>query len=200
MDGNLDGNFVIPSGVTVTTTVPSTISGNLTVSGILTISSTAPLSVTGSVIVAGEIVTTGGVVPGPLLQATGPVTISPGASLQVGAVNPGSSPVTVTVASYPSISGEFVSIVSNVESDGNPCASQSSANYGAGTLSVTIDFDCNSGLSTGALIGIIVGATLGGIVLAAIIILLIARGIRQRTNQMNIELKQNHMANLKTKE
>lgn len=192
LSASVDASIDIGPGNLVTVTSPVTIGGNLTVGGQLVISNS--LTVLGSSTISGTVVTNG-----TASFSSNSLTINPGASLQVGLVNPiAASPITIVIAQYSQISGTFTSIVPSVTQNGDTCTSAAdSSNYMTSTLTVTISFDCSkAGLTTGQLIGVIVGTILGSIVLVVLIVLLMLHVRRRNTDRMNMELKQNHLAQM----
>jgi hypothetical protein len=112
----------------------------------------------------------------PYLSATGSIIVS-GASLQLN-VPPTVTEGTIVVAVAPVLSGTFgtISVFSSSPTAACPLlanSTTSAASASATSLTVTVSTQCNSGLSTGTIVGIAVGAVVAGALLALRIVLFI---------------------------
>lgn len=68
--------------------------------------------------------------------------------------------------------------------------------YGATSLSVSITL-CSEGLSRGAIIGIAVGVVVFGLLIAVAIVALTVHIRKARTQQLRVELREKHMADMR---
>lgn len=126
----------------------------------------------------------------------GALVIRAGASLVIRGVtgsgsNSNRATSTLVVASAGSITGTFSSVTA-VPADSCQTASVSMSSYTATSLSVTVNVagnPCSGGLSQGAIIGIAVGASVGGLLLAAAIVILFVFWRRRQTASANQEIR-----------
>lgn len=131
----------------------------------------------------------------PLLAASGSITVNAGSSLVV-SLAPVDGTV-VLVSSQASLQGRFDSVVATVAQSGSSCV-VGTPSYSGTTLSVTLS-NCpsSSSLSTGAIVGICVGAAVGGVLLVVGIVAVSKALITQSTAKMKTELKQSELDKIK---
>lgn len=188
---------MLPSGSSVAVSAQLVVAGNMTVEGTLVLSPVASVTAAG-VVVAGSLQVSQGAT-----LAAGELTILPGATLTPvvtthpgsgkkeeeeggGEVTPVAAPtVTVAVASFSSMSGQFVVAPAVASFEQSQCVALGSptvvttASTLSAVMSVTQLCD-NQGLSTGAIVGIAVGCVAGAIVLAVLIVVVTVLRRRQR--------------------
>lgn len=173
-----------------------TISGSLIVFGSLLLASSTTLTSLANITVIGTASISGPLnfQAGALLKVSANLVISPNASLFLNAsIPPVGSPRVVGVVSYQSLSGSFFRI-DLATSQPCPVVSVTPA-YGLSSLSVTVlASECpNTGLSTAALIGIIVSACVVGILLALIVVWAARRSREKSTKKMARDLREKEL-------
>jgi hypothetical protein len=141
-----------------------------------------PTTVVGDVTLGpSSVLTVGAATGGVLNVVNGTVVIQPGATVVVAASVSGT--VTVVTAT-----GGIVGTFSSVTATG--CSQVTSVNYASSSVSVVVNVpDSCSALSTGALVGIIVGSVCGGLLLALAVVLLSRWLVNKRDTQSNREIK-----------
>lgn len=166
----------------VYTPVPKTSAGTVTLGGLVT----GSLNVSSTTTIVVNATTP--------LVVQGALVIDGGSSLSLVTGTSG----TFTVITAGSITGSFSSITAQSSNPQEPCASVQSSVYTTTTLTVTVQLNSScSSLSTGAIIGIAVGASVGGLLLVAGIIILSCYLKKRATMQSNQMIKHQEMNNLR---
>lgn len=143
-----------------------------------------------TVIVGNVTIPSGGLIvfsPGGLLTVTGSVEIAPNASVSIiiGANTLNGTVVQIITAS--SISGTFGNNVLTQFETSTCKQAQGMASYSPNEVSVLVTVSssqCSDGLSTGAIIGIAIGAVAVGILIAVLIGLIFLKSRKKRTQEL----------------
>jgi hypothetical protein len=194
LPGNV-ADYIFDKGSSFTSSYDPTVSDKLaytadaaSVSYVAVFSPSQLLSVAGPTTVVGDVtlgpssvLTVGAATGGVLHVVNGTVVILPGAT----AVVAGSVSGTVTVVTA---TGGIVGTFSSVTGTG--CSQVTAVNYASSSVSVVVSVpDSCSALSTGALVGIVVGSVCGGLLVALAIVLVSRWLVNKRDTQSNREIK-----------
>ncbi len=184
-----NGNASVAAGLSTILSSNLTIVGNLTTFGTLSLSPTAVLVVTGELttVSGGVLIVSNGAV----ISVNGVLVVGVGSSLfAILTSSPGTvTTISVPIASFSQMQGTFTfeNVVgnftgSNCYSFGSPMPVQTQSSL---SLTVSIQYTCASddGLSTGALIGVVVGCSVAGVTVVAIVIGII---VKRRKDDINM--------------
>lgn len=151
------------------------------------VTAATPLVVTASVTVPTSVVfdANSSVVFGAVLSTAGSVTILGNVSASFVATAPG----LVTLLSYGQQAGTFAA--ASLSAASGPCLVAGPVTYGPTSASVLVSLSpaCSSGLTTGAIIGIAVGAGGGGIALVLLVVIVMMCLRKRRDKAVNEEIR-----------